>query len=406
MTDLRLLFSSQIPFHTTGYANQLNQLIKKIYNYNKEIKIGIICWQDWEIENHSIANINTIINNTRWGQYVTEEQRIIYKDVLFYLPKSISNYLKTICEFNTHFNADKIIIYQDIWPFEQFDINLYNRIKKSKFYLWLPIHTDFKNICESRNLLHLYQFDKISTFSKFGVEVLNLYNYKSKFINHVVDNNIFKKISKEEKEILRKRNSMDKYFICLMVSRNSSHDDRKAFKEQFEGFSIFAKDKKNVKLLIHNPVMHAYKNGLGGMIDLEKLVNDFKIENKIILTGKNTKTTQDIVNLYHLSDVLLFASKSEGFGIPAVEAQMCGIPVVTTDCTAMSENTFYGIKTEPEIISSTINGINSWSIPSPKNIAKALEVIYQNKLEYTEIPVENYLIDNVFNDWKEFLEIN
>lgn len=45
----------------------------------------------------------------------------------------------------------------------------------------------------------------------------------------------------------------------------------------------------------------------------------------------------DLVSLYSLSDVLLFPSIFEGFGLPIIEAMACGLPVVCSKCPPMDE---------------------------------------------------------------------
>jgi glycosyltransferase involved in cell wall biosynthesis len=47
---------------------------------------------------------------------------------------------------------------------------------------------------------------------------------------------------------------------------------------------------------------------------------------------------------YNSMDVLMSASKGEGFGIPIVEAQACGTPVIVGDWTSMGELCFSGWK--------------------------------------------------------------
>jgi glycosyltransferase involved in cell wall biosynthesis len=44
---------------------------------------------------------------------------------------------------------------------------------------------------------------------------------------------------------------------------------------------------------------------------------------------------ESLAGVYRSSDVLLFASLAEGFGMPIIEAQACGIPVVTSDLEPM-----------------------------------------------------------------------
>jgi glycosyltransferase involved in cell wall biosynthesis len=79
--------------------------------------------------------------------------------------------------------------------------------------------------------------------------------------------------------------------------------------------------------------------------------------------------------IYRASDVLLAASKNEGFGIPIVEAQAVGTPVVTTDFTSMPELTWNGIATPPAQRAWT--PLDSWvAVPSVDNIYDALVEIH------------------------------
>lgn len=49
-----------------------------------------------------------------------------------------------------------------------------------------------------------------------------------------------------------------------------------------------------------------------------------------------------LANLYRSADVLLMPSMGEGFGVPAVEAQACGLPVIMSDFTAQTELCYGG----------------------------------------------------------------
>jgi hypothetical protein len=79
--------------------------------------------------------------------------------------------------------------------------------------------------------------------------------------------------------------------------------------------------------------------------------------------------------------------------------------VITTNCTAMTENTFIGVCTEPGDISLSVHNLNSWSNPSIDNIIDALEKVYSGNHIKKDIPFERYDMENIFNDWKKFLEI-
>ena len=51
----------------------------------------------------------------------------------------------------------------------------------------------------------------------------------------------------------------------------------------------------------------------------------------------NMITQEQLAAFYRGLDVLSLCSYGEGFGLPLIEAQACGVPVVTTDASAMSE---------------------------------------------------------------------
>lgn len=55
------------------------------------------------------------------------------------------------------------------------------------------------------------------------------------------------------------------------------------------------------------------------------------------LTSLGSIPYSDMPSLYNQYDILLFPSAREGFGLFAAEAMSCGLPVVTTNCSALPE---------------------------------------------------------------------
>lgn len=69
--------------------------------------------------------------------------------------------------------------------------------------------------------------------------------------------------------------------------------------------------------------------------DLRSLSTQLAIASSIT---EVSDTTDDIlVALYNLAFALLFPSHCEGFGLPIIEAQACGCPVVASDCAPLPE---------------------------------------------------------------------
>src|SRR5690606_2473888 len=48
-------------------------------------------------------------------------------------------------------------------------------------------------------------------------------------------------------------------------------------------------------------------------------------------------STKELQAIYHAASAFIYPSLGEGFGIPIIEAQMSGIPVLTSDISVMPE---------------------------------------------------------------------
>jgi glycosyltransferase involved in cell wall biosynthesis len=415
---MKILFSSHAPFTTAGYSTQLTHIVNGLYSYDPTIEFGFICW---DIPKTYLAYSDKPYTFDYISNLCSSKKTPINKfnadiKAKFYMCGERKDFWAKIEIFNRDFKCDKLIVFQDIWPFERYKIS---QLPCEK-YLYMPIHNtflknrfidykQFKNP-EINNLYHFPFFDKIATPSMFGVKVLESYGYTPTLIDHIVEET---QISHTKQQIREKYKLDDTHFICLMVARNSCQHDRKAFIEQFKGFALFLdtlskEERETCRLILHEN----YSYSLKGWIDLEKHAKELNILDKIIITTRTINSTEHIIQLYKLADVLLCASKSEGFGLPMVEAQIHGTPVITTNCTAMSTNTFYGICTEPEDVTVTEGGMNSWSKPSSKNLQDAITYIYNRKnnkdnsnynFQLKPINKSRYSTNTILNHWISFL---
>jgi glycosyltransferase involved in cell wall biosynthesis len=60
-------------------------------------------------------------------------------------------------------------------------------------------------------------------------------------------------------------------------------------------------------------------------------------QHEVELIARGSVTNEQIADAYRRCDFLLFASTLEGFGLPIIEAQAVGRPVVTSNCSSMAE---------------------------------------------------------------------
>jgi len=105
---------------------------------------------------------------------------------------------------------------------------------------------------------------------------------------------------------------------------------------------------------------------------IEKQIKSLKIINNVQLLGYMNQS--EIVRELHLSDLFVLASEVETFGVALVEAQMCGLPVVCTDCGGprdiITEET--GIFVEAQSITSLTVGINNIIDKLPQYTSKRI----------------------------------
>jgi glycosyltransferase involved in cell wall biosynthesis len=106
---------------------------------------------------------------------------------------------------------------------------------------------------------------------------------------------------------------------------------RKAWGEQLAAFASFRRRHKDALLLIHAARQH--EEG----IDLEQLAEHLGIRDAVLFGAHTAMDDAQMANWFRSLDVLLAATYGEGFGLPIVQAQSCGVPVIGTRCSAISE---------------------------------------------------------------------
>ena len=202
--------------------------------------------------------------------------------------------------------------------------------------------------------------------------------------------------------------SEDKFVVGMNAANKGVSPNRKAFGENILAFSMFAQKHDDVVLYLHTDQMGA----LGGIRLLQLLQSCGVPEEKFKFVDPYTYRTgidqQTLATIYTAMDVLLATSYGEGFGIPTVEAQACGTPVIISDFAASTELLGDGWLIDGQPLWDAPQ--SSWfHMPSVPAIVDALEQAYQRgrgRSEKAQEFAKAYNADTVFEEhWKPVLTV-
>lgn len=269
------------------------------------------------------------------------------------------------------FKADLVICLMDFYklhgiavPLSQFPF---------KIAAWVPIDT---NDCISRG--DLYTLQKTQAFpvavSKHGLKMMTDAGLDADYIPHAVDLDYFKPA--EDRITLKWEQGNAGKFVIGINAANAD-EKRKSFPEQFLAFKEFRKRHSDAVLLIHTVMGHSRGHDLWQMLEDLGLSDAVQSSDQYAYIA-GTLGPDAMAEWYNGLDVLSNASHAEGFGIPILEAQACGTPVVVTRASSMTELCGSGHLVDGEPLWNPWHHAE-WVRPSIKGIVAAYEKAYTTR---------------------------
>jgi glycosyltransferase involved in cell wall biosynthesis len=172
--------------------------------------------------------------------------------------------------------------------------------------------------------------------SRFGQDKLREAGLDPLYVPHAINTEVYKPVPKAE---AREKTGMPKdAFIVGMVAANKGNPSRKCFAEAFQAFKVFHDRHPDSRLYLHCEM-----SGMFDGVNLPDLMASVGLSRDAVMFVDQYRAVhypydhETMANIYSSLDVLLLASAGEGFGIPVVEAQACGVPVIVSDFSAQPE---------------------------------------------------------------------
>lgn len=203
---------------------------------------------------------------------------------------------------------------------------------------WTPVHSDGMSVGDRR--FYMLSGAQPIAYSRFGEAKMREAGFRPLYVPHGVDTSIFHPLTDDERAQVRRRLSVpqDAFVISIVAANKGTDPARKAWGEHFAAFADFHRKRPDSMLLVHS--LAAAAEGWG--LDLRPLMANLGIADAVMFSDDYAQVTglypdEYVAGLIGCSDVLSNPSYGEGFGLAALQAQACGIPVIVGDNSAQTE---------------------------------------------------------------------
>ena len=197
----------------------------------------------------------------------------------------------------------------------------------------------------------------------------------------VIDTSVFRPLDAAERDSARDALKVprDAFMVAMVGANKGDKPPRKGWGEAFAAFARFRKKHPDAVLYCHT--VAASVSG----IDLRPIAASLGIEKHIIMSSDYAQIAglylpPFVAGVMGCADVLLHPSYGEGFGLPIVEAQATGTPVIVGDNSAQTELCGAGWKADcqPYWVA---DDMAWWHAPQIKSLVQGLEWAYKHRAD-------------------------
>jgi len=311
---MRILWYSNSPWTKTGYGAQTALFVPRLKQLGHDMAIH--------------AWYGLLGGPLHWG------------DIPIYPLASRDAYGRdVIAAHSDNFKADITITLLDAWIFEP---GLH--VHGMRWVPWFPIDMQplpaliLKKVAQSYQALVYSRYAEREAL-RAGLDVL--------YVPHGVDTKVYAPMHEKPARELTHLPA-DAFVVGMVAANKGNMPSRKAFEPSLRAFRDFHRKHPDTVLYLHTQA----GDGDDTAVNLPELLGvlGLAIGRDVFMTNAYDFTMgippEHMAALYNSMNVLLACSMGEGFGVPILEAQACGTPVITGQWTAMPEITWRGAMVE------------------------------------------------------------
>lgn len=315
---MRILWKSNAPHVGSGYGVQANSLLPRLMLHPNIQDIGIFGYY----------GITGGLTELPVGQNIPGVQTV----QLAHYPIGNANAWgnDVVAQHAKHFDADVVITLMDVWVLDE-DYG-------HRGFLWVPYAPVDHEPIPPQILDRLRRAYHPLAYSQHASREFAKASLDHHYIPHGVETQIYKPYDKGGKREAKKLIGFGPDdFVIGIVAANKGWPSRKGYPELFEAFATFHANHPEARLFAHSNLIDTRHNG----INLAEMADTYGVADFTKFTLPYYQliglTPRDMCRMYNAFDVFCLPSMGEGFGIPIIEAQACGVPVIVTNWTATAE---------------------------------------------------------------------
>lgn len=246
---------------------------------------------------------------------------------LLHLPGGTEAYsVDGLLEWVKRLEAELVVTLFDVWVLPENLGEIINQVGAK----WAPISPIDHDPIPPEVLKRLIYADYPIAMSKYAEREMKRVGLEPTYIPHGVETNVFLPIEPNKSIFLA-----EDMFVVGVVATNIEIMDRKGWRPTLEAFGRFHQEHPNSRFYAHcNPSL------ADGGYDLTAIASEygFKVYAPDMwqLVANGIPDTR-MAEIYSSFDVMMMLTRGEGFGLPLIEAQACGTPVIVTDFTSPAD---------------------------------------------------------------------
>ena len=310
---MRILIHSNAPWAATGYGVQTRLFAPRIRDLGHEVGISAF--------------------------YGLEGASIQWQGMPVY-PKAFHPYgMDVVAQHAREMKADIVLTLIDAWVMDPARITAAG----AKWVPWFPIDHDPLPEPVREKVIHAYQ---PLVYSRHAEKSAREAGLDVRYVPHGVDTEVYSPLPQADARA--KLGLPEDAFVIGIVAANKGLPSRKALPTQLEAFARFHARHPEAILYLHTHLGTEMEG-----LDVAKLIEGVGIPESAVRVCDQYRNIMGYADnvmaaLYSSMDVLSSVTMGEGFGVPIIEAQACGVPVIVGGWTAMPELVGSGLVIAPD----------------------------------------------------------